>query len=137
MYALDDQPCGVAPGDGFRLFMAGRFSQYGDSVIHHDTFSTILSTIHEELNGSIQAQLNQQYGSTRQLGWTGPSVSVLIDLVTTYTMEYPAIPVSVVPPAWYELVRMSVVTRAFLGMQKTRDIEMWTSVHVLTYNFCP
>lgn len=36
----------MASGDGCRVFTAGLFSQFGDSVIHRDTFNTIFSKIH-------------------------------------------------------------------------------------------
>jgi len=113
----------MASGDGFRLFTAGLLPQYGESVIHRDTFNKILGSICEEVYDGIQAQLKQQYDSTRELGWTGPFVSVQMDLTTTHKIEYATMSVSFVPPTWNELVRLSVGTRAFPGRHTASDIE--------------
>ena len=86
MCTIDGRPCGVASGEGFRLFTVGLLPKYGESVTHRDRFNKILATLCEEVDDGIQAQLKQQYDSTRELGWTGPFVSVQMDLTTTHNV---------------------------------------------------
>lgn len=88
MNAIDGRPYGMASWDGFRLFTAGLLSQYGESAIHWETFNKILGTIYEEVDDGIQAKLKQQYDSTRELGWTGPFVSIQMDQTTTHNVNY-------------------------------------------------
>lgn len=137
MCAVDSRPATSAHGTGFKLFAGGLLPRYCAFVIHPTTFNKILGKLNEEVEEDITSQLARQYKSGRALGWTGPFVSVQMDMTTTHNTAYATMSISFVPEDFSEWARLAVRTKSFPGQHTQVEWKTSSARYVSsTYIFC-
>lgn len=125
MCAVGMRPFNMLRDDSWKHFIGGLSGDYASQTIHPTSINKIMKELCEEVNARIAAVLKVQHTSVTKLGWSGPFVSIQVDMTTTHDVEYCTVSLSLVPEDWRGMERLAVCTKSFPGKHTAGDVEPW------------